>query len=431
MKSTAPRLAALAGLQFLAALHILFFYDAPAHFDMAAPLRNIVGAGWTSFSLLFVLTGFLTAYNFTDRSNGRRMFYAHEFYGARIARLAPLYLIALLIALVPIVRRILTAEDKMAALPTAVVNVVLSATTLHAWVPASASAVNAAAWCVSVAVLFFFLYPRLYVKLARRTGPGLLVAAAALWVVSMVLVLGAQEVVSRTITAGAKTFPRLWLDGLAMNPLLRLPELVIGALVGRWFVERGRDEDVRAVAAPLAIGSLVVLLGAMAMGPVLPPLVHHTSLLVPVEAALIVGLAAGAGALGSLLSSRAMVYLGSASFALVILQGPVHDLLRTVTAGAGVGMHRSPMWTMLFFPAALIAALVAHAVIESPLRKVLFHRLAPPRHKDRIPLIIGQRHTIDAMEGEGTWDSERETADRRSSRYSMQEIEIDRRTAAD
>jgi peptidoglycan/LPS O-acetylase OafA/YrhL len=414
MKVSVPRLASVAGLQFLATLHIVLFYDAATHFDMAAPLANLVRAGWTSFSLLFVMTGFLLAYNWIDPT-GKRAFASGPFWSARFARVYPLYLIALLVGVVAMYLRLSRAGAAKAVITKSVIDAVASVPMLQAWAPSSACSVNCPAWAISDAALFVVVFPLFVGLLSRMRGRTLLVAAIVLWIASIFGMLVAKDLVSNFLPASTKRFPALLMNGLAMNPLLRLPEFLIGAMLGRYFLDNRHNANWHAIAPALAAVSGGVLLFSIAGGMTFPEILHRTNLLVPIEGALIFSLALLSVRSGTPFSSRWMLALGQFSLAIFLFQYPVHELLRLGTLQLDIQLHRSAMWMPVYLGTLFALSVGVTMYFAEPLRTRMLLKLVPPRFRKNIPLIIGQKHTIDAMEGEGTWEAERE-ADRRISK---------------
>ena len=401
MRASAPRLGALAGLQFLAALHILLFYEAPQHLA-GAPVAvvNILGAGYASVSLLFVLTGFLTAYGWLRLTDGAAVD-KRAFWSGRIARIYPIYAIGIVLSLAPIALTLLAPDAEPLDFKAIAMRVALSATFLQAWVPQTACTPNCTGSAVSDAVLFFLLFPIVVPLVRRLRGRALLVAAAALWVLSLLAFLAGTGFIERVVAPGPARL--LWFNGLTFQPLFRLPEFFIGVLLGKYYLEE-RDAGVWSrFAVPIAVGALVALVLVMSIGPVLPALLHRTSLLAPLSAALILALAGTPQS--AVPSNPVLVRLGAASFSLFLLQLPLHDLLRQAGVLTGRTLHRGPTWLPAFIAVAIVVALLAHFLVEEPLRQRILTRLMPPK-RERVPLIVGQPWVVDAMEGEGAWEAE-------------------------
>src|SRR5262249_8921155 len=93
------RLEALTGLRFLAAAHVLFFHAGLVQLPgVPVWVRNLAGHADLSVSLFFVLSGFILTYNYFDPVRGCRVG-DRQFWAARIARVYPVYLLGLLLAI--------------------------------------------------------------------------------------------------------------------------------------------------------------------------------------------------------------------------------------------------------------------------------------------------------------------------------------------
>src|SRR6476661_1182191 len=91
-------LPALTGVRFFAAFYVVLFHFTLWYFA-AAPqwVRNIVSSGYVGVDLFFVLSGFVLTYTYLVP--GASHVPRREFWVARIARIYPMYLVALALAL--------------------------------------------------------------------------------------------------------------------------------------------------------------------------------------------------------------------------------------------------------------------------------------------------------------------------------------------
>src|SRR3954451_12303223 len=95
-----PRLSALTGLRFVAAAHVVGYHYLRQAFSTApAALQNVLAGGDAAVSLFFVLSGFILTYTYVEQAPRLG---ARAFWGARFARIYPVYLLAFL-AIAPLV----------------------------------------------------------------------------------------------------------------------------------------------------------------------------------------------------------------------------------------------------------------------------------------------------------------------------------------
>src|ERR1700722_14687748 len=86
-----PPLPALPGIRSLLSFNIVLFHFTPPHLG---PLRPFVENGFVFVNVFFLISGYILAYNYADRGAN---LVKREFWLARVSRLYPVYLLAVLI----------------------------------------------------------------------------------------------------------------------------------------------------------------------------------------------------------------------------------------------------------------------------------------------------------------------------------------------
>lgn len=340
-----PRLEGLTGLRFVAALHVVVYHFAAAAVAGApAFVRHVQAAGHAAVSLFFVLSGFVLAYNYSEPL-ARGTVSRRRFWWARAARVYPLYLLCI-VAELPIQLHAGTAPRTLALASAG------DALGLQAWLPRITFVGNAPGWSISVELFFYALFPWLSARLFVRERR--MVAALAAWM---------------AIAVAAAALPWLpWLRGDAAllvkcAPLVRLPELVVGLGVGKlYLVSLRRPAPPERAADRQALVALAAIAALFAVEAALPRWFLH-GLLVPPFALLVWAVARG-GRLARALGAAPLRALGEASYALYLLQMPLHQAIG--------GRYE---WTALplcaFVVGLTAAALVAHALVERPAQRWL------------------------------------------------------------
>ena len=172
-------LPALTGLRCFAALNIVFFhFSNPKWFGPFAP---IVDNGYTSVSFFLLMSGYILAYNYSDRA-AKGQLKSRDFWIARLSRLYPVYFLALLLSLG-------MSMDEWHARSHAQFawGVVLTPLLLQGWHPMLAAFWNTPAWTMCTEAFFYLIFPAVVLwKRPRRIWPlvGLLLG---LWLLGMVL----------------------------------------------------------------------------------------------------------------------------------------------------------------------------------------------------------------------------------------------------
>lgn len=239
-----------------------------------------------------------------------------RFYVARFARIYPLHIVALLIALVGFTIVGTDVETWNVDWTQRVAQVALQIALVQSWIPLKSIffGANGVSWSISVEVLFYALFPLLTLLVSRTIGVlpcrGILIVAASLWLLLLATLLPQQS------------FRDDW--RFYIFPLARLPDFVVGMLLGLAFLRR---KHFSVPLRPTSMEMLVVGLipPMMLVGAILPTSLHFSAWMMPWFSAAILVFADGRGALSRILSNPFAVRLGEASFAFYLIH---HTLVR-------------------------------------------------------------------------------------------------------
>ena len=365
-----PRLPALTGLRFVAAAAVVLYHTARPLADAPWWLHSIIAHGNTGVTLFFVLSGFILAYTYLPGDPRRpRPLDARTFWAARLARIYPVYVGALFLAL----PRFVTSfpESPWLLAPLALLYLLLG----QAWVPRVALLPwNSPTWSLSAEAFFYYTFPRVAPRLARCATRTLLALTAGCAVTLAALPVGylllTPEGQATGASAGAPGVPMgPWLLALTYLPLARWPEFLLGVLLGLLFV-RDRQPARRAWLAPLTGAGALVLLAA---GDRLPGILLLSGLPALIYGPLLYGLAGG-GRPAALLGRRPLVVLGEASYALYLVHIPIWQLALT-WGGPSFGTGWASY--LLYLAGTLVSALTLYYAVERPCRPLLRRWLTP------------------------------------------------------
>ncbi len=356
-----PPLPALTGLRFLAALYVVFYHFGPypqLHL-LSGPVRalqialwNTGGSGFVGVNLFFLLSGFILAYTYLGDAHARGRWRA--FYVARVARVYPVYVFALAVAIA--VRCLNHATLTLADAP----GLLSTLTLTQGWRVVNVVAWNPPAWSLSVEAVFYLSFPFLAVLIARLRARLLVPLLGALWALTM---LAPLVWLLRTGTPAAPF--------LTNHPLVRLPEFLIGVIVGLIFMRSPRPS--RHIARVPAV-TLCAIVAVLAMLPVSLYPFLQVGLLDPLFAILIYSLAFSRGRLAAILSAPLMVLLGEASYALYMLQGPGYEWLTSLLHVSPIGTRYSLAFFLDYLVIIVIVAVLTLRLVEQPARRAIRHR---------------------------------------------------------
>ncbi|RKG90231.1 acyltransferase family protein [Corallococcus terminator] len=376
-----PALPALTGLRFLAAMGVLGYhcYCAPCSPALPEGVGRLIGAGFSTVSLFFILSGFILAYTYLEDSGGMKGTWT-DFYRARFARLYPVYLVSLLVD-VPMFVRAFHLADPPAG-PGEMLRITGATLTLtQGWLTLHRPTWNIVAWTLSVEAFFYLLFPLVGPWLARRSSRVLTGLAAGAWLLGTTPMLAADAAARLADTGGGlATFLRVWgLISTEAIPLARLPEFLIGLCLGLVFCRRehlAAHAWARTVAFVLIGGGLAA--GLMRLPEAPSPLVQ-SAVLVPLFTACIYLLASGLMGRGLGLGTRGMVLLGGASYALYMTHGSLMNYALALNTRT-LGMPHNVL-ALLIAPVAVAVSVVLFRRVEEPMR----HRLRAPRRPRAAP----------------------------------------------
>lgn len=369
-------LAPLTSVRFFAALYVVVFHLAPPEVRATELGRRFADGGYIGVSFFFILSGFILGWNYLPRyADGRIP--PREFWRARLARVYPVYVLALLASAPYFVLRVLREQPTHSAAAFELGRVsTLVLTLTQSWIPRYATAWNSPAWSLSVEAFFYALFPLLavgVVAIPKRRVTRVLAATCGAALVAPALYL--------LLRPDGLAFPRFnsdgsWLDGLRYMPLPHLPQFGAGLVAARWLLDResapgaSRIGDVTWPVLGLAALALALL---MTVGYYPLYAFVHDGLLAPIFLAIIVLLARGGGPLVRLLSRPTLTLLGEASYGLYLLHLPVSVWLMIVGKRFGLDLDagHGALAFALYLPLAILTSVVALRTVEEPMRRAI------------------------------------------------------------
>jgi len=346
------RLDALTGLRFWFAFLVVAHHSLDHWFG--GRLHVLADFGYIGVDFFFVLSGFVLAWSARPGVGPVR------FWWNRFARIWPLHLTTLGLAVV-----VGVAVDADALVP----NLLL----IQAWWPQQQVyfGFNAVSWSLSCEVFFYLCFPLLFLGISRLTQVRRMQVVGA--IVAALLVY--PGLFSLTV---APRDPAGWEWTTYVLPLWRLGEFVVG-IVAALAVRDGWRPP---LSGRVALTSAVVVAGGyVGVGQWRGALPNRP--LTETVAMLVIGLVLAALAVDEVsgrrgwLSSRMMVRLGAASYALYLCHALLYGWLVARWPATGEGAMRFVGWSA-YVAAALGLALLLHYVVEVPAERAL-RRLADRR----------------------------------------------------
>jgi peptidoglycan/LPS O-acetylase OafA/YrhL len=361
-----PPLPAITGLRTLLALNIVLFHFTPPHLTYLYP---VIDHSYVFVGFFFLISGFILSYNYADRA---LTLDKRGFYLARLARIYPTYLLALLFSY-----PLLIEEWKARPHWEFWQGLVLTPFTLQGWNPSLATFWNTVGWTISAEVALYFAFPfflRWFETAGRAlNSPAKLTGAIlALWVVGITphicyFVLNPDHLTGPTdrFTSG------YWIRALKYTPPPYLCTFLAGMVLSRLHAILQLKPRQRLYVAAAAFGALAIFFAKIVDR--VPYIIVHGSLMMPLFALLILGLS-GPNAFASVLSWTPLVLLGETTFALYLLHFNGWVMIHGFHLPERLHVEALDPW--ISYVALIALAFATMHLIERPANRYLRARLA-------------------------------------------------------
>jgi peptidoglycan/LPS O-acetylase OafA/YrhL len=343
----------LTAVRLLAATLVLVFHLTEDSQFRVVPwaLRPLIRQGFTGVSIFFVLSGFVLAYNHLQvRSKG-------QFYVARIARIYPLYLLALLWMVPFKLGGAHLPNDSGVAKP---VVILVSALAIQTWFPNMALDLNTPGWTISVEAFFYLLFPFLIPFVVRH------LKERWRWMVGLWLLFLVPPVL---VNYGPHWFghalpPRMndILHGALLVPAMRVGEFMLGMFAGAQFRRAPRSFSGWSVSA----WGAACIAGVYLSNYVTHEVVRNDLMALLYTAFLIVL----AGWKSPFLETAFWQVGGEISFGIYLLQYPLIVTMRAIFNRYVPG-HNYKYPLVFVLP---VLAFVTYTYVEKPARRAILHR---------------------------------------------------------
>jgi peptidoglycan/LPS O-acetylase OafA/YrhL len=371
-QSRIRNIAGLTSLRFFGAIAVVF-YHTMIHWNIPGldELWKFSRLGSDGVNLFFVLSGFILFYVY-EQSLENGNFKARTFLGARIARIYPVYLVGLVLALPGFIARLLDTGIGHANGMTAIAAPLL----VQAWAPGTACGWNCPGWSLSAEIFFYLLFPFIGMHLIRQSRRTILLWLLAAYAMTLAMPI-AYLVAGRPIDYSDVNFD---LMVLRFNPALRLPEFVFGMIIAR--LTMSRSLPVQRLFPPrltwLIIGGVVATLYASYYLPTkITDTVVQNGFYVPLFALLIVAIARCSS---PLLDGKWLVRLGEASYALYILHMPFWGMFQfAARKGLIVEANQYLPLYLCYLALTIGSSLLVNRYVENPCREMIQAWFRDPR----------------------------------------------------
>ncbi|HEY5331874.1 MAG TPA: acyltransferase [Acidobacteriaceae bacterium] len=375
-----PALPALTGIRTLLAVSILMFHFTPSGLGWFYP---IIDNGYVFVSFFFLISGYILAYNYLDRPARLKL---SDFWVARLSRLYPVYLFALIIFW-----EMLRVEHQVRSTKDFWEGTFLSIILMQGWFPTLATFWNTVAWTLSCEMTLYAIFP-LLMRVRWPSKPlRLIVLILIFWSCGLVpqmiyLTLNPDHlstVITHTIAAPwahaiglADVHLNLvntdrytggwWVEWLKYTPLPYLCTFMAGIVLGKLqnVLKLSSHQRLAVAVVGFAWGWCTFYL----LIKHLPYIMIHGGLLTPIFATIIIGLS-GPHLVTTIFSWRPLVEIGSATYCLYLLHFNTFILIHTHHLPERLHFARFDPWVS--YVVVIAFALAARKFIEHPCQRLI------------------------------------------------------------
>jgi peptidoglycan/LPS O-acetylase OafA/YrhL len=374
------RLNALTSVRFFAALWVVAFHQTASNGWLYGALTagpsfvfHSIRTGYVAVGMFFVLSGFILTYTYSKPPLRTR-----SFLSARFARVYPVYVLGLLLALPSVVFP--WRHHHLPPVGTVLGTLALPTVLLQAWHPGYALVFNTPGWSLSAEAFFYLMFP-LLIPLVRGKSKSQLVGGLGIALgLSLIAPLVCVYLnvhwfgrVSASDLVGDQTVGNI----VQFNPLLRLPDFIFGMIVACLYQAQSVSGDETGQGWKWYVpGMLGIFMLCGGLSPFIPHPMFNNTLLI-FFGMMIYGLAQGGGPIERALAHPWLVKLGEASYAMYILHAPLIWWTYWIDGRGPNLLNTHPVVVFVIYLIVLtMASLLVYAFVEEPARQYLRARLS-------------------------------------------------------
>jgi peptidoglycan/LPS O-acetylase OafA/YrhL len=332
--------------RFLAAIPIVFFHFAQNIYPFDhGYLRNFISVANLGVSYFFLLSGFILTVVYFDRE-----FTIKEFLTARIARILPVYWIALILYILFF----------LAASPGILkwLEIVLSFSLLQAWFPKFALTLNTPGWSLSIEAFFYLLFPLIIFSFRKIALNRIILISILLWVINQVIYL---LMLNQSGTEGSLVH-----NFLNYFPLNHLGTFLMGSATGLLLLKHNEQWNRVKWNWVFYIVIIFILIIYILPNPIRS--FAHNGLLVPLWILLIISIAKNTSFISRIFNLPLLVILGDISYGIYILQKPLNFYFNQLTRPIEY-LLPDLLKFFLYVIFLIIFSFLCFRFVETPLRK--------------------------------------------------------------
>lgn len=354
LKPSVLSLDTLTGLRFYAALHVVLFHNIYLFGDSIQNLppfiRLFVQKGESAVSFFFLLSGFILTHAYKDKlqNSTHRVVY----FVARIAKIYPLYLVAFILDIPRVLTYFYAKYDSYVAIKKVIISALFSLLMIQSWIPNLTSVWNSPAWSLSCEAFFYvffayMLHPILKIKYKKT-------ALMAIYLAPIVIYVFMVD--QMHIPIENPFYATLFRS----FPALRITEFIIGILIYAFYSsDNSFIKIVKNHSSVFFWSSITLSILATNLLSEFPKEIFSQIFMVPLFSIIIISGTYDSLKLGIFFSSKMILLLGRASYALYIIHQPIKYYFEMALSPS---IHTG----VIYFLGVVAISLILFKLFESP-----------------------------------------------------------------
>jgi len=308
-----------------------------------------------AMSYFFILSGFILVVSTSKNGFLPKKINSFDFWKRRAARILPVYVFALVVFFA-----INFDYDPSIPLNGQIRTYCYSLVLLQSWKYNMALDVNYPAWSLSVEAFFYFIFPLIYSLMRNLSNKKLLIFSAVAWI------LNAYIFIRLTNANFPENFVKFF-------PMLHVATFLTGMCFGILFIRNYswlESEGKRQIHFATIFTTLFIFYSSYKNYEFYN--YQHNGLLSPYYILVIYSLSLLKGKFGNLLSTKPLIFLGSISYSLYILQFPIYQICQKY-----LPWFKNQTKEDMLYPYLIVLICVSsltYLFIEKPARKYLTKR---------------------------------------------------------
>lgn len=339
------RIEQLTFTRFIAAISIVIF-----HYGKGSYLFNneyisfIFQQANIGVSYFFILSGFVMIIAYGNRENVNFL----EYIKNRLARIYPVYLLAIFLVIIINLFKNLNILDLL-------LNLIM----IQSWVPQKALTMNFPGWSLSVEMFFYISFP----FLANRIYSNQNLKFNAIWIILFWLI---SQIIFHLIVYDIFKVPNYNTKDMSYFPLMHFNEFLVGNLAGLFFVNKLKNHQKNYLSSIIFSLILLIILLKFPIG-----FNFHNGLLALIFVPLILFISMSNDKITKIFSKRIFIFLGEISFGIYILQFPVWTIFSDYRMWKYFGLNKQLDFTSSFLIRLLVLITIStlnYLYFEKPIR---------------------------------------------------------------